>query len=537
MVQFDALPHRALALDTPGLRLTGHGNGQRADEMTWRAGSPTSGRSLEPALSPPPGVNVFALASRPQSDRTVYLDFTGGALVAESGWINNGQPKDALPYPAYSIDADPAFSSEEQARIYAAWDAVAEDFALFDVNVTTQRPPMSDLVRADGNDARFGVHALISPMGTPAHQRICEGWCTGMGFVNGITYKIAATTTREALPEPVWVFANSGFSGSGIGDAVSHEVGHTLGLKHDGYDDADYFGGTYFWAPIMGSNDGSAVVTQWSNGTYPHANNFEDDLFIIGRWFTALPDDLPGLEAPTQVQGSATGVINSNEDADAFTVNAPHKTTITVTPTAATPNVDLTMTVYASDGRRLEHLDFQPATDLGKRGHLSAAWTGKAPTGQSVTVVVQGTGLSTNAGSYTDYGSIGRYRLDAVEAPTTLRWDGPIKPKGLRVGRTTKATWKVRGIEGNALVSLTRTGSKPRGVRVVVDKSRNVVQLSGVPRRAGTYALTFTATDTYGAQAIKVTLKIKKPKRHTASKGHKGHKGDKGDKGDSGTRS
>lgn len=487
-VQFDALP-----LDAQGTQ-----SHRVAAEQARLATPPV-----------PNGVNPFALASRPQSEHTIYLDFGGGVVPAESGWNSNGKTSTSLPYPAYSIDTDPAFSGEEQARIFAAWDAVAEDFALFDVNVTTIRPPMSDLVRANGNDARFGVHALVSPAGTPAHQRICDGWCTGMGFLNGIQYEIAATPTREAQPEPVWVFVGPEFTGAGIGVTASHEVGHAVGLRHDGWDEATYYSGDYFWAPIMGSNDGSALVTQWSNGGYAHANNFEDDLSLIARWFPAISDAFADTDAPTPVHGPMMGTVNSNEDADAFTVTARHKTTITVSPTAGTPNIDVMMTVYAADGTAIETVDVQPGAGSGSRDHLAASWTGAASVGDTVTVVVEGTGMTNHFGGYSDYGSVGRYRLDASAAPVTMHWEGPTRPKGLRVGRPTQVKWKVRDIEGT-LVSLKRSGTKPRGVRVAVDRVNHVVRLSGTPRRQGTYRMRFIATDKYGDQTITVTFKVTK---------------------------
>lgn len=491
------------------------------DAQASQSRTATAKRLTEEEPSLPAGVNVLALASRPQSDRTIYLDVTGGVIPAESGWINNGLVKDPLPYPTYSIDADPAFSADEQARIYAAWDAVVEDFAPFDVNVTTIRPAMSDLVRTNATDTRFGVQALISPMGTAAHRHICDGWCTGMGFLNGIQYTIPGTDKREAQPEPVWVFANPDFTGAGIGDAASHEIGHQLGLKHDGYDQADYYSGTYFWAPIMGSNDGSAAVTQWSDGGYAHANNFEDDYALMARWLPRLPDDFPGIEAPTPITGTTLGAIESAADTDAFIVPASGKTTITATPTAATPNLDLAMSVYATDGTLIEYRDSQPGTGQGRRGHLSVSWTGAAPTDGVVRVVLHGTGLATNAGSYSDYGSVGRYRLDVADEPTTLRWEGPSKPKGLRVGRYTQHKWKVRGADGYK-VTLTRTGAKPRGMRIALDNRTKTVVLSKAPRRAGTYKMTFTVTDRFGdTQSINVSIKVKKAKK--TKKGHRRH--------------
>ncbi len=42
--------------------------------------------------------------------------------------------------PPCDFDGTPGFSAAEQTNIYAIWRAVAEDFAAFDVDVTTEDP-------------------------------------------------------------------------------------------------------------------------------------------------------------------------------------------------------------------------------------------------------------------------------------------------------------------------------------------------------------------------------------------------------------
>lgn len=66
-----------------------------------------------------------------------------------------------------------------------------------------------------------------------------------------------------------WVYTLASVYGS---QAISHEVGHTLGLRHD--NDGSGFGyhqghgsGVTSWCPIMGSS-GSRQVYQWSKGEF-----------------------------------------------------------------------------------------------------------------------------------------------------------------------------------------------------------------------------------------------------------------------------
>ena len=76
-----------------------------------------------------------------------------------------------------------------------------------------------------------------------------------------------------------------------IAEAASHEIGHNLGLSHDGTSTQGYYGGQGAWAPIMGVGY-SYSISQWSKGEYFDANNQEDDLQIIqNHGATLVPDD------------------------------------------------------------------------------------------------------------------------------------------------------------------------------------------------------------------------------------------------------
>src|SRR5690606_36575395 len=76
------------------------------------------------------------------------------------------------------------------------------------------------------------------------------------------------------------------YVGKNAAEVGSHEVGHTLGLSHDGRTTPveEYFGGhgsgDTGWAPIMGVGYYQPVA-QWSKGEYASANQLQDDLNII----------------------------------------------------------------------------------------------------------------------------------------------------------------------------------------------------------------------------------------------------------------
>src|SRR5437667_2184992 len=77
------------------------------------------------------GLDVPQLSSRLGAAATIYLDFDGHFEAAWKSFSN-------VTTPAYDRDGDPtSFSASELSSINEVWTRVAEDFAPFNVNVTT----------------------------------------------------------------------------------------------------------------------------------------------------------------------------------------------------------------------------------------------------------------------------------------------------------------------------------------------------------------------------------------------------------------
>ncbi len=142
---------------------------------------------------------------------------------------------------------DTAFSAAELTQIQRAWLVVAEDYAPYDVNVTTRDPGVAALQRSSAADTQYGVRVIITAHG-PIYS-YCT--CGGLAYVG-----IYGDPTANAY-QPAWVFTDGTLTdGVSLAQAVSHEVGHTLGLHHDGTNatagDNYYTGrasGRRSWAP------------------------------------------------------------------------------------------------------------------------------------------------------------------------------------------------------------------------------------------------------------------------------------------------
>ena len=369
--------------------------------------------------------DVFALASRPGSTRTIYLDFDG-ATYSGTRWKNGAE----IVSPAYSVDADRAtFNDVERAQIYLAWRTVAEDYAPFDVNVTTARPDPSALTRTAGSDQTYGMPVVISPTNP-------VGSGCGCG---GISYVATFGTVGATDYQPAWIFTNgSGTGGYNMGQIISHEVGHTFGLSHDGTSQASYYGGAKGWGPIMGASY-DRRASHWSSGEYADANNLEDDTAIIARTAPVVADDhANGLLGATRLTAGTplAGSITTRTDTDAFTFSAYGRTALTVAGPAGFSDLDVRLTILSPLGAVVATID--PTADVADDTSMSATWSVDLPaTPATYVAVVDGTGsgVPTEAGRYSDYGSLGAYGVSLATGGSTAT---PLTPS--TTTPTTQAT-------------------------------------------------------------------------------------------------
>ena len=235
------------------------------------------------------GLDPFSLQSFPGAAGVVFLDFDGHT-VSNTTWnteFTDGDPIVALPYDEFV----PSSASYKPEWIFEVFNRCKEDFAPFNINVTTSQ--------AVFNAAAAGRRTRVIITRTEAWYPRDAG---GVAYPN---------TFRGSSDTPCWVW-NGGIQWS-MPETVSHEAGHTLGLSHSNHDTAntdydEYYGGHGIWAPIMGDSfNGKRAYTQWDNGSYNGALNNENQIAIIAA--TGAGTNNVGYRADDHGGSSGTATI------------------------------------------------------------------------------------------------------------------------------------------------------------------------------------------------------------------------------------
>jgi PKD repeat protein len=365
-----------------------------------------SGSGTAAALTP---TETFALHSKPGATKVIYLDFDGHTTSGTS-WNSAFTAGANIVTPPYSNDAtvSTAFAQAELDNIYSIWQRVAEDYAPFDVNVTTQDPGVEALRKTTSTDAQFGVRVCI---GGSSYDWYGAG-AGGVAYLNSFTWN---------SDTPCFVFTAQLGNGNAkyTAEAVSHEAGHTFNLSHDGQVASGttaavgYYTGHANWAPIMGVGY-YQEVSQWSKGDYPLANNLQDDTAIIagitGYRTDAHGDSIVNATPLTGTSLSASGIIERRADADlfAFTTGAG-PVSFSAVPAAPSPNLDLQLALYDGFGNLVTSAN--PAT-------LDASLSTTLTQG-TYYLAVDGVGTGSPLTAYDDYGSLGQFRLTGSVVPFT----------------------------------------------------------------------------------------------------------------------
>ncbi len=259
--------------------------------------------------------------SKPGAPNVLFINFNGETVVNTAWNTDPSVNRAEIPAMPFSTDGDyTTFSDAEQAAIKNIWLRMAEDYAPFNIDVTTERP------------ATFGnrvAHALIT------RNTDANGQPNPYSSAGGVAYVNVFNSSFYSQYRPAWVYINNlSYNESYIAEAASHEIGHNMGLSHDGRivgtTTNEYYGGhgsgDTSWGPIMGTGYGRNV-SQWSKGEYYGGNNSQDDLVIISGKLTYRTDDHAGTPASATalILTGGTNIVSSTLDTDPANINKANK--------------------------------------------------------------------------------------------------------------------------------------------------------------------------------------------------------------------
>ena len=309
----------------------------------------------------------------------ILLDFDGD-LVSGTPWNSNGD--------FYCTPANLTAS-----EISLIVERVVNDYSPFNITVTTDE----SVYNAANTYSRVRVV-------------VTESWEWYGKQVGGVSYLGSFTSGGDI---PSFVFSSLlSYSSKFVAEAVSHEAGHSFGLRHQALYDAncvkisDYnYGqgsGEIGWAPIMGSAY-SQNLSLWHNGpTSEGCTSLQDDVAGIAGIVGYRSDDYSNSFAgAASLTGSLAGTISYSNDVDFFSLDVSSSATIAVTPFNvglynAGANTDLVLKVFTSLGILVGTIENPSVLDA-----AVTLWPG------SYYVSV-----STTANPYTStYGMLGKYTI------------------------------------------------------------------------------------------------------------------------------
>lgn len=370
---------------------------------------------------------TFKLHSNPNASNVIYIDVDGHTF-SNTAW--SADSIEALPF---DTDGSPStFNDVELAKIAEIWHRVAEDFAPFDTDVTTEEPssfgPTTGRILITSNKDASGNDMPYSTSGGVAYVNV---W----GRSNYANYYSPALVYYDNL---------SSFAPY-IAEAAAHEMGHNLGLSHDGTSSASYYtghgSGFVSWGAIMGVGY-YTNVTQWSQGEYLDATQQQDDIQIITDHLSSRTDDhgndifnptsllvdtmgninVTSTEIdPLNTSPDNKGIIESRNDIDFFSFDAgAGAVNIIVTPawdsfynsTKRGANLDIKAELYDSNGQLIASHNPLDETDA------QIAIT--VESGQYLLAI---SGMGNSDSPYSDYGSLGQYFISGKVEPFVVEND------------------------------------------------------------------------------------------------------------------
>jgi hypothetical protein len=323
--------------------------------------------------------DVTKLQSKPGSPYVFYLNNTA---VMSGTTPKNGRSK------------------EEMFRV---WQCVADQYSMFNLNVTTDASVYNAAKSADV--LKTGNITFVDQDG---RSNACLG-CFG-------------TTSAGTL----YRNPDNNNYGYGIGMTCAHEMGHQMGMSHDGgsnQSDPEYFVGlaAVQWCPIMGNYwygaNWNNQLFQWSRGEYNYATQKQDDLQIMnsGENVPYMVDDIPSSKkmkiSPAGVISADDnwGQIEKNTDTDAFTfeIGASGGTlNLRLDPLEYLRQLDIAAKIVDENGGTVSSSNLSV--------NRSAEFKNLSLTAGKYSLIIQGGAELTPQTGFSTYSSLGYYGMEGT---------------------------------------------------------------------------------------------------------------------------
>lgn len=479
----------------PKLNEIRSGEANKAQPMAASVATTDTGSKTSRGAVPVSKLPVYH--SRPGAKNVLYLNFSG-ATLKKTGWNEISGVK-TLTAQVFSLDTDTQnFNDTEQVVMRSVWERVAEDFSPFDIDVTTEAPKKITKRTAQ-------VLITSSVMKDGATMPFSDD-AAGLAFLDTFGESGAPAYYTPALVFHDQVASQAAY----ITEAVSHESGHLFGLSHDGTINEEYYeghgAGETSWAPIMGVGY-DRNRTQWSQGEYYEANNFQDDLAIIAA-HTGWAKDEAGNDlssanikaAQDNGEMSVSGVLSTEDDFDIYAFSAQEGTirfdanVFHPTSGGIGNNADLRIELLDRNGKILK----KAAPERGPDASLSHV----ADKAGMYFLRVSASGIGSPQyflpSGYTPYGSVGQYTLSANFAPTLPAIVGR---DTISVGVLNELSYKLKLTNRAKNISVS-------GLPKWLKYNAKTGTFTGRPTATGTFVVTVRATNWMGTVELPLTFKV-----------------------------
>lgn len=309
------------------------------------------------------------------SPYTLYLDFDGERVNSRIGdfWLGSSY----VDIPAYDL-SNYGWGGREQESINYILNFVQEDYAAYNINVTTTKPTTGEYTTlyVGGDDTWFRPDSGVIGVAT---YDVGNKWATNYGFAFSEELDIYCTYSYGDLMKFSEYLAN----------LITHEAAHTYGANH-------VQNTTALMNPYLPINPRTSMFGQ---GTVPNSSAYQDTQSLLGTniGYAHGEDDYGNTMQsawPIQENSIVSGLLERRDDVDAFRFTASAGGTVTIdVNTTPFGNLDSVLTVYQNSTSSVIQ------TNDNDSGGKDSLLQFEAIAGQCYTIYVSSSG-SSSSGSY-----------------------------------------------------------------------------------------------------------------------------------------